>query len=934
MRPERTTLITTKLHRPLVPDDHVARPRLFAQLERGLAVPLTLVCAAAGFGKSTLVSSWLRRHDQRGDQPGDSTKQSSLAPFRYAWLSLDQVDSDLPVFLSYLTAALRSIHPDACPQTQELASARQQPPSDVVAATLINEIALLPGPCVVVLDDYSSIQGDAVPELLGRLLQHWPESLHVALLARHNPPLPLARLRAKGQVVEIRSRDLRFTRDEMAAYLSRALPTPPSPSTLDLLERRTEGWIAGIQLAALSLRSQPGDQTTLADPLGLGGVDASTAEYLVEEVLSRQPPAIQTFLLKTSILDRFCAPLCEALAGAEDLGRSASECMDWIERANLFVIALDRQQEWYRYHHLFQEMLQRKLAEQFGLDEVNRLHRSAARWFAASDSVSEALRHALAANDLELAARLMQQGLCDVLNRDDRPELERWLRLLPEEFIERRPWLLMIKAWSLSWSWQLGQVSQVLRRVEALIDGPGGLSYADDSEDLKSLRGQIVGLRGQEAYSHNEPARALVCCQEALALLPEAWLYARGGFMLYAAMSMQALGQGDAAERLLLDQYEHRADKTDAYAIRLLFALAFGRIESGQLESARQAAETMLHQASRKRLPVLQGWAHYFLGMVHYQWNDLDAAGRYFGEIVAKRYVVHAHAARNGIIGLALVHQANGENAEALQILDLLSGFDLDLVGHETDETRSLRARLQLLQGNLESAGRWADAFTGSPPDRPLIWLQNPHITKARILLARGVQGDAQAALEIADALVAVADRTHNARSKITGMLVRAMALEMQRQSGAALTALQQAVELARPGGFIRVFVDQGPRMQTMLSHLAAQGFDVQAIQYTPGVAVFPDREGDITAEGTSALPVHRARSHAEAGLVEPLTMRELEILMLLREPMSGKEIARKLVISVATLKRHTSNIYGKLGVHSRWDAVASAEVLGMLPRR
>ncbi len=311
--------------------------------------------------------------------------------------------------MTYLVAALRTLFPDACSATLDLVHAQMEPPPELLAATLLNELALLPDRFVLALDDFGAIRGEAVPELLNRLLQHWPPSLHLVLISRHNPPLPLARLRARGQISEIRSRDLRFTAEETTAYLDRALPAPLSQPVLAALEQRTEGWIAGLQLAALALRTL--SDAEIDEAISSVG-EADAVQYLVDEVLSGQPPAVQDFLLKTSILDRFCVSLCEALAGDEDTGWPAQESLAWIERANLFVVPLDDQQQWYRYHHLFQEMLRRRLLERLGADEVKRLHRRASAWFAGQGQIDEALHHALAAGDQQQAAGLIERQLC------------------------------------------------------------------------------------------------------------------------------------------------------------------------------------------------------------------------------------------------------------------------------------------------------------------------------------------------------------------------------------------------------------------------------------------------------------------------------------------------------------------------------------------
>lgn len=926
----RLPLITTKLHRPPVSGDHVARPRLTRRLHHGLARPLTLVCAGAGFGKTTLVSAWLAEEAEHNRliDAGDGHNGDGPHPFLHAWLSLDSRDSDLGSFVTYLVAALRTLAADACPDALELVRARTDPPLTLLTATLINEIAQLPAPFVLVLDDLSAIHGEAVFDLLNGLIQHWPPAMHLVLITRHNPPLPLARLRAAGQITEIRSRDLRFTAEETAVYLGKSLPVAPDPATLAALEQQTEGWIVGLQLAALALRAS-GDAATEEAPLA--AAEAHAADYLVDEVLAGQPPAVQTFLLKTALFDRFDAALGAAIGAADDPQWPAQDCLAWIQRADLFIVPLDNQRRWHRYHHLFQGMLRRRLHERCGPEEINRLHRVASAWFADQGLMDEALQQALAGGAPEQAAGMMEGELCAALNRDDRPTLERWLCLLPEELIQRRPRLLMIRAWVQSWAWQIDEVARTLRQVEALLASPVAATTADEAVgDQSLLRGQILGLRGQEAFLHNQHAQAVVWCREALDLIPARWKFARGGFMLYLALGMHALGQGEEGERLLLAEYENCHDKTDPFALRLLQALSFNYLQEGRLEAVRQSAQELLHQATRADLPVVLGWAHYFLGRVAYQWDELALAAQHFVELADKRYVIHSHAARNGMIGLAQTYASQGEFGLAWQSWQQLSQFDLDLTGHESDQTRSLRARLLLLQGDLMGAGRWADAFSAPLPDRPLIWLQQPHVTKARILLVRGGPTDVPQALEIADALLTLAWRTHCTRSAITAQALRALALLKQERTRAANEALQQAVELARPGGLIRVFVDLGPQMRSMLSRLAEQGIAAQAIQ--PILAAFAQQDAAGAAERGAQPALHGALR--VPGLLEPLTLREWEILTLLRQPHSGKEIAGKLCISPATLKRHTSNIYGKLGVHNRWDAVAAAEDLGVLARR
>jgi LuxR family transcriptional regulator, maltose regulon positive regulatory protein len=410
-------------------------------------------------------------------------------------------------------------------------------------------------------------------------------------------------------------------------------------------------------------------------------------------------------------------------------------------------------------------------------------------------------------------------------------------------------------------------------------------------------------------------------------------------------LSMAASGRGDAAHRMLIDEYESLLAKNDAYALRLLFAACFNAIEYGDLDQAQQLAQAMIDHAMAGRLLLTFGHGNYFLGVVHYYRNELDAAGHHFEQLVAKRLSVHTQAARNGMIGLARVHVARAEMTAAWSVMDLLSQFDLDRVGQDGEDARSLRAQLAYAQGDTESAFRWADGYTVPPAGRSLLWLQNPHLAKAQILLARGTDADVRAALDILNVLLEGAERTFSVRSQIDVLVLRALALDRQgrlapqgrlaEQGGGAdgLANLQKAVELARPGGFVRVFVDLGLPMQTLLlrlagqGHLAPQGHGVEAVRRI--LAAFPEPQ-----ERTGSNGAVSAMHAANARLADPLTDRELDVLALLRERLSNKEIAQRLCLSPLTVKRYAVKVYEKLGANKRWDAVIKAEALGILPPR
>jgi LuxR family maltose regulon positive regulatory protein len=911
MPDQNQILLQAKLHRPRVTNDHILRSRLFEQLDGGLDCQMTLVSAPAGFGKTTLVSSWLE------NLAGKQGKESALPS---AWLSLDENDSDPGIFLRYWIAALSTIFPDSLPETSILLNT-QQPPLNVLSVTLNNEIERLPKKFILVLDDYHLVHSVAVHNLLNELVRHWPRCMHLVLITRNDPPLPLSGLRAKGKINEIRSSDLRFSENETVAYLDQALERPLSQASRKLLQQRNEGWIAGLRLTILSLRTRADPEALLA---ASGGLDSNIASYLMEEVLSRQLPAVHTFLLKTSILDNFSPSLCEAVAGESDPAWSARACLDWLVRGELFITSLDNDREWFCYHPMFRDLLRQRLLATEKPEGVAELHRRAAAWFTSQSLFDEALRHALKANDLDLADQVIAQGLRDVLNRWDRRTLERWVKLLPEELIQSQPWLLMVHIWDLSFAYQLGPLWNKLMQVEALLDNDGEAKLQPDERQI--LRGQMIGMKAQQALFLNQPTLCISLSKEALALIPHSWVYLRGAVLLYLCLGMQASGQSQAAERLLLDEYAALDKKTDAYALRLLYTLCFLYFNDGMLEQSRQVAAIMLQQPILGTLPAMQGWAHYFTGAVHYQWNDLAVAQRYFTELVEQRYSVHSICARNGLTGLALIHQIRGHTIQAWRIAELLSQFDLEQVGYEEEATRSLRARLHLMQGDIEKACRWADAFTAPLPDRPLFWIEEPQVTRARILIYRGEDADLLKANQILDAFLELTRGYHNTHFGIEIQALRALALDAQGKRNEALVALQKAVEQAIPGGYVRAFVDQGPRMRGLLTQLAGQR--PLTLQIARILSAFPEQTVPLIT------PSARQASTGDPDLVEHLTRREREILALLREPVSPKEIARQLYLSTATVKRHTITIYSKLGVNSRWDAVSKAIQLGILPPR
>ncbi len=912
-------LLQTKLQRPRIPRGLVLRPRLFERLNQGTRGPLTLVCAGAGYGKTTLVSSWIE------SRPAEN---GSLDSDHVAWISLDEMDRDLHRFLRYLVVGLRTMFPGACAHTLELVQAREDLPPEQLVGTFSNEVAQFPQDFVLVLDDQQAIGEETTSDFFSRLIRHWPAPMHVVLISRRDPALPLPKLRAKGLLAEIRAHDLKFAPEEASAYVSQALHMPIDQPTIDQLERQIEGWIAGLQLATLSLRFAANPEAALVD---LTGTEADFAEYLVDEVLVRQPAPIRAFLLQTAFLEHFCASLCDAVTSIYEPEWDAKRCIDWLEHANLFLISLDSRKEWYRYHHIFRSVLQSQAMAELGPERVGDLQRHAAAWLDEVGLTDEALRQAVAAHDLDLTSRLIEHGLCGVLNREDRPTLDRWLDLLPEEMIQARPGLLIMKAWSLHWSWQA--LDKVLARLALLLEEDNGATLSADARRI--VRGQMLELYGKQAYDANQFATSIAYCREALTLLPETWSYARSGTTVYLGFAMQASGQDREAEQLLVEDYQALGNKTGTYGLRLLAGLCLmynNRVED--LEQTRMTAQRLLDGAEVSGLGVMRGWGRYFLGIVHYQRNELAAAKEHFAKLVEYRYTAHLGVLCDGAQHLASIHLSMGEAVEAWQVVHLLDQIDLDYFGRESALTSSVRARLRLMAGDLEGAARWADAFREPVPDRAQLFAHPAHLTKARILIARGTPADLQAALDILAKIYDIAGRSHNSRLKMEVLAVRSIALRAQGKTDQWQEALQTAVNLARPGGWLRPFVDLGSAMSDALRELAGQAGgrgDVSAhSSETLGriLAAFSDGDAHTAAGAAETRPGPRVPLVLPA-LPESLTTREAEILSLLAGPLSLKEIAGDLGISLSTVKSHTLNIYAKLGVSKRRDAVARAQALG-----
>jgi LuxR family maltose regulon positive regulatory protein len=896
-------ILRTKIHRPAAGADHIHRSSLLARLNRHRHRPLTLVSAPAGYGKSTLLSCWLESSD-----------------ISSAWVSLDENDNDLHVFLSYFLAAVQTQFPGACSDTMALLNSISLPPVLQLTHSLVNELDQIGSSFILVLDDYHVISDQTIHVLIAELLQHPPEPLHLVLSSRVDPLLPLARFRARGQMSEIRVRDLRFSLEETGTFLEKLIGARVDDSVVATLEEKTEGWVTGLRLVALSLQRRQ-DLNRMIE--NLPAESRYVADYLLAEVLSNQPEDNLEYLLATAILERFCAPLCDALCvPGSKLGECKSggqQFLNWLENSGLFVIRLDEQGHWFRYHNLFQQLLQRRLKERLGPDEISALRMQASRWFAENNLIDEALQYALAAGEVSTAAQLVEQNRHAPLNQDKWYVLEKWLSQLPDDIVQQRPELLLARAWVMNFQFALWDIPPLLAAAGTLL--------AEESNPL--IEGEIDLFNGIFSLWEGHGERSMTLLRRALERIPLANVGARNEAEIYLAGALQIAGHGKTAVQTYRKKF-YNERSVGTRKMRLLGALIFIHLLSGELVEADEATRQLKDMTTRNKDVYIAAWASYLGGIIHYQWNNLQTAAQHFTSAVENSFALDTYSDIDSFAGLALSCQAMQQSDKVDQTIDRMLEF-AQASGSPgfLYRVRSVQARLRLLQGDLKMPVRWLETNdflldTGTM----FFWLEVPRITQCRVLLARGSEAGLDEALDKLQEHLQFNRATHNTPQAIEILVLQAMVHHKQGRIDEALAVLEQAVTLARPGGYVRPFVNLGKPMAKLLTRLLLHGKDNDYIERI--LAAFDANETvDVR---TKPLPLTKQQPRVRNQALEnPLTNRELEILALLGQGLQNKEIAVRLFISPGTVKKHTRSIYRKLDAHNRRQAVAQAYQLGVL---
>lgn len=878
------TILATKLFIPPPRYGIVARPHLIERLNEGLHCKLILISTPAGFGKTTLVSEWLA---------------SCRIPA--SWLSLDESDSDPARFISYLVKSLQNIQVGI---GEGLLAALQSPQPlqiETILTSLLNEISTISQNFLLVLDDYHSIDSQPADQALAFIIEHQPPQMHLVIATREDPSLPLARLRAQGQCTELRAAELRFTPVEAAEFLNQVMDLNLSVEDITALEDRTEGWIAGLLLAAISMRGQ-------ADTAGFvqsfTGSHHFVLDYLIEEVLQHQPESIQTFLIYTSILDRLCNTLCEAILGLPS--GSGQETLEYLERANLFIVPLDNERRWYRYHHLFGDLLRKRLGEILPPGRIRELHIRASEWLENANLILDAFRHAAAANDIERAERLMESKKMPLHVRGVATSILSWLESLPKDLLDTRPLLWWKQAAMLLLIGQPTGVEDILLATEAALTS-AALPGSGMDETTRDIIGKIAAVRANLAQMQAQVETIFIQARRAIEYLHPDSLSDRSmatrslGFAYYAQGDLVEAGQ-TYAEAYSLAQAAHDNINSSLASIRL-----------GQI----QEAENQLHLAAetyQRVLPLIDEYSPYnapvaYLGLarIYYEWNDLDAAEQYaqhslklsrqFDQVIDRLVLSE--------LFLASPKLARGDAKGAMAcVLQAEETSHLKNYTYRLPDIAYHKAGIHLCQGSVDEAAALAQQYF-----IPLM--------QARVLIA---QSRATEALALVELQRQQAQAKRLPQRLLLVLAVQSVVLYANGEKDKAVQALAEALVLAEPGGCVRLFVDEGPLMKQLLLEAASRGIKPGYVARL--LAVFETGKQDRD-EKQALSPT--------TSLIEPLSQRELEILKLIAQGLSNREIGERLFLALDTIKGHNRKIFDKLQIHSRTEAIARAHELGLL---
>ncbi len=909
-------LLQTKLYTPRPRPSLVPRPRLLEKLDCVLERKLTLISAPAGFGKTTLLSEWIEHQDLRRRRQ----RQKQTAP-QIAWLSLDTNDNNPARFLFYFVSALQNL---GVLSTDEFLPAFQDfqiSSINEIWEVLASQIAACPGQILLVFDDYHVIESPTIHEGITFMLEQMPPCMHLVITSRADPPLPLSRLRVRGELAELRADDLRFNPEETTAFLDMWIGEKLSAADREELEARTEGWVAGLQLAALALqkmaeKNDGNEEGLSAFVQRLSGSSRFIMDYLVEEVLQRLPEDWRSFLLQTSILEQLTAPLCDAVTQRHD----SQGILDELEKANLFLFPLDDQRVWYRYHHLFAELL-RSIMQADQPTRIPELHYQASAWYESRNMVTEAIQHALKVPDFDEAARLMEKVALDTVRRGDVMTLQNWSALIPREQARHRPILCVCFAISFELSAKLEVADEYL----ALIDR---------SSVTPDLQNHIITANSMHAFYTGNYERAIQYYRQSVEQPTVEDTALKGVLALSSGAAYEMIGDDEAAYQSLQEgrRLSHAIGNRTT-ELRIIKKLGDLQVRRGQLHAGALSYHQALQMGSIGEKGYLPVTAHAVaaIGQVLYEWNQLDEAERYLLKgIEASRKLENSFGLMSNLQCLARIYWIRGDRERAQKLREETEQVRLEfppLPSFAAQESLQ-QVRMYLRLGETMAAARWAQEHGQD-------WKSGYGYTKELMAIlwsrVRIAQEKSPQAIEILEYALPPARAAGRWGTVIELLVLQALALELERQTAPAVSSLEEALRLAEAERYTRIFMDEGEpmvrllRMEYRAKEKGTREYETRLLE-----GLLPTEAPVLPVSAAVSIKMTSGKSIDHHVLIEPLTQRELAILQMIIEGRSNQEIAEKLVITLGTVKAHVSNIYGKLDVRSRTQAIVKAGELGL----
>lgn len=903
-------LIQTKLQSPIVPPNTLPRSPLIERLNNGRYRKLTLISAPAGYGKTVLASLW-----------------QAACDCPVAWFSLDKNDNETGVFLRYFVSAIQSVFPDACEEMATWITGLQQPPIDILLTTVASEIAQFNQPFLLVLDDYHWITNPDIHQIVNAIIQYQSQQMHLVLATRQDPPINIVNLRAKDQITEIRLADLQFNGTEAEQYLRSNLDADISREFIQKLFKQTKGWAVGLRLSTLALRNQIDREQFLERSQT---PNTYLMSYFLNEVLAQLPKPVQTFLLYTSILDRFCAPLCGAILPImpDDEHISHSALLAQLQQDNMFTISLDSAGEWFRYHHLFQDLLHHQLQLVCSAIEIEQLHKKACHWLLEQNFIEEALDHAFQSGDMQLAVHVLAQAKTNLLNNTQWQRLAQFLNRFPQDIIDQSPPLLMMKAWLIYHHGQYTKLPLILAHLQAVID-----RTPFRPEETQALQGEMSALYSLLDYLAMDLDRALMYGEKSLELTaPDLWVV-RVFARLLIAVTQQANGDLAGAYATIFSSFDLERIQHNALTVVTLVTACHVDWMAANFKNLQHNTAQIIELCRKGCSTGMQGQGHYHKAIVAYSQNDLPTAEHHFKFVVERSYANYGDIFGYSACGLALVYLAEGKEASARKVIDQAIAFFLTYGNtFMLAVMQSFEAEVALRFGRLSDAQQWADQMEVAPSFAPMHKLYNPHFTLVKVWLMQdngrsddGNMGNGDVgngrlqAIHLLNRLETFLQATHNTIFLQKTFALKAVYYQLEGDEPTALNYLTQALSLSMPINNIRLYSD--------LSHLG------------PPVATLLNKKKAITPESeladhiTTILAAIYPSTH-QSDLVqmpEPLTDREMDVLRLLNQRYTNREIAQKLEISSHTVNSHTKAIYQKLSVSNRREAVVRSQKLGLI---